>query len=102
MASGDMPVERSVTHNTTSLLPVSLVTMGASASSGNLRDARATASRTSLAALSKSREGSNSILILELPSRVLELIYLTSLIPDNSSSNRLVTWVSNTPALAPV
>ena len=78
-----------------------LATTGASASSGRLRDARETRSRTSLAALSISRVSRNSIRTLEVPSRLVERIVLMPSIPLTAPSITWVIWDSITSADAP-
>ena len=76
-------------------------TSGGSASSGSAPSTRDTRSRTSLAALSISRDSSNSTLILERPSRLLERMVLIPSMPAMASSIGCVILVSTTAAEAP-
>lgn len=80
-----------------STLPIS----GGSASSGRLAATRATRSRTSFAASSTERDGSNSRLMLERPSRLCEVIFVTPSMPATRSSMTCVILVSTTSADAP-
>ena len=80
---------------------LALKTSGGSACSGRLFNARETLSRTSFVAASMSLSSSNSIEILERPTRLLELIDLTPSIPLILSSNSCVTLLSTIAADAP-
>ncbi len=78
-----------------------LPTSGGSASGGRLPTTRATRSRTSLAASSTERPGSNSRLMLERPSVLCEVILVMPSSPATRSSITCVILVSTTSADAP-
>ena len=75
--------------------------MGSSTSSGRSPRVRATRSRTSLAAASRSRPSSNSMVIIETCSRLSEVTCLTPSMPFTWSSMGSVTEVSTTSGAAP-
>src|SRR5262245_19404611 len=79
-----------------------LAMIGSSTSSGSCPRTRDTRSRTSLAAASVSRSGTNSIVICDTSSRLSDLMLLTPSIPEMLSSSGCVTWLSMTCGLAPL
>ena len=78
-----------------------LVTLTSSTSGGNWRRALATASRTSLAAASRSRPKRKVMEIRDSPSSELERIVSMPSMPPKAPSMGWVTWFSITSALAP-
>ncbi len=80
-----------------STLPIS----GGSASCGSWAATRATRSRTSFAASSTGRPGSNSRLMLDRPSTLWDVIFVTPSSPATRSSITCVILVSTTSAEAP-
>ncbi len=88
-------------HITGWALMSTLATMGSSASRGSTPRTRETRSRTSLAASSTSRCSSNSIVMTEPCSRLLEVIVFTDSSVENCSSSTSVISVSTTLELAP-
>src|SRR5262245_23427728 len=79
-----------------------LAMIGSSTSSGSCPRTRDTRSRTSLAAASVSRSGTNSIVICDTSSRLSDLMLLTPSIPEMLSSSGCLTWLSMTCGLAPL
>ena len=96
-----MRVERMLSHRITSESDSAFSISGGSASCGMRSSTRLTASRTSLAAASMSRESENSMLMLLSPLRLRESIVSTPSMPDRESSRICVTRVSTTAAEAP-
>ena len=91
----------SASHITACASESRLATTGSSISSGSRLRARATRSRTSLAAASRSRPSSNSTEICETCSRLSEVTTLTPSMPFTWSSRTSVTEVSTTSGAAP-
>ena len=79
-----------------------LAMIGVLTLSGRSSRARATLSRTSLAADSMSRPSWNSMVISERSSRLTELMVLIASMPATADSSGSVTWFSTTSADAPV
>ena len=84
------------------LLASALATTGGSTSAGIERFARSTRSRTSLAACSRSRPSSNSTVIVERPSALVDVSERIPSIPLIDSSRGSVICDSTTSAFAPV
>src|SRR5688572_25868240 len=76
--------------------------IGSSTSSGSWPRTRDTRSRTSLAAASVARSGTNSTVICETSSRLTDLMVRTPSMPAMLSSSGCVTWDSITCGLAPL
>jgi hypothetical protein len=88
--------------NSTGSAPLStLLICGGSASSGRRACTRATRSRTSLAADSRSRSAVNSMLICALSSRLIEMSLSMPSMPEISFSSTCVMRVSITLEFAP-
>jgi hypothetical protein len=94
--------EVSITHRIGRESPSTLATTGASAVSGRRFSARATRSRTSLAAASTGRVRRNSTVTWLRSSRLTEEIVFIPSIPAIAASMISVIWLSTTGAEAPL